>query len=472
MPDHQPCSNLRPRALPIPPVAVVGLLVLGIGGAFAGGLGFDAGPAASLDASAESAAAGGPDAGATPPSPASAEPLSRGEVEATLEGLEESETESTFAPVAAKVPSFATLASIPAAVDFLAQATEEGDALVVTAAGGARRALTINPVLQRRATNLLRNYNVPYGAIAALEPSTGRVLALAEHSSEAPNVRGLPLRAICPAASVFKVVSGAALLSAGVSPGEKVCFHGGKHRLNEKLLVDDARRDGRCLTFSQALGHSANVIFAKLARRSLDAKALAKMVERLGFNAQIPFAEPLDVSVARIPDDDFGFANTAAGFGEVFLSPLHGALLAAAVGNRGMWTNPVLFEDEQVKSRRVLDEKLAASLSDMMETCVTEGTGRRAFRERGRYVLPVRAAGKTGSLANRTPFRDFSWFVGFAPKDNPKIAVAAVIVNGPKWRIRAPYVVRETMRFFLEPPKTKSADKKRAGRGGRDLAHR
>lgn len=413
---------------------------------------------------------------AIPPGPGSdagpsAETPGRAEGEPSLDPLEESEAESAFAPVAAQVPSFASLASLPAAADFLAQSREEEGALVVSVSG-ARKVLTINPALQRRATELLRNYDVPYGAVAALEPSTGRVLALAEHSADAPGVRGLPLRAICPAASVFKVVSGAALLAAGVSPEEKVCYHGGIRRLNEKLLVDDAQRDGRCLTLAQAMGHSANVIFAKLARRSLDKAKLEKTMERLGFNAQIPFAEPLDVSVARIPGDDFGFANTAAGFGEVFLSPLHGALLAGAVGNKGLWTNPVLFEGEVPKSHRALDEKLAGTLSDMMETCVTEGTARWAFRERGRYVLPVRAAGKTGSLANKSPFRDFSWFVGFAPKDDPKIAVAAVIVNGPKWRIRAPYIVRETMRAYLDPPKAKPSAGRQGAKGRRGLAQR
>jgi peptidoglycan glycosyltransferase len=470
--ESRPHTNLRGgRPLPAPPLLLVGLLALGLGGAFAGELGGD-----SMAADAGHQDAGTAQDAAIPPGPGSdagpsAETPGRAEGEPSLDHLEESEAESAFAPVAAQVPSFATLASLPAVADFLARSHEEEGALVVSVSG-ARKVLTINPALQRRATELLSHYDVPYGAVAALEPSTGRVLALAEHSADAPGVRGLPLRAICPAASVFKVVSGAALLAAGVSPEEKVCYHGGVRRLNEKLLVDDAQRDGRCLTFTQAMGHSANVIFAKLARRSLDRAKLEKMIERLGFNAQIPFAEPLDVSVARIPGDDFGFANTAAGFGEVFLSPLHGALLAAAVGNKGLWTNPVLFEGEVPKSHRALDEKLAGTLSDMMETCVTGGTARWAFRERGRYALPVRAAGKTGSLANKSPFRDFSWFVGFAPKDDPKIAVAAVVVNGPKWRIRAPYIVRETMRAYLDPPRAKPSAGRQGAKGRRGLAQR
>lgn len=60
------------------------------------------------------------------------------------------------------------------------------------------------------------------------------------------------------------------------------------------------------------------------------------------------------------------------------------------------------------------------------------------------------AVGKTGSLADKKPFRDYSWFVGFAPKEDPKIAVAAVIVNDPKWRIRATWLGREAMRLGMQ----------------------
>jgi predicted Rdx family selenoprotein len=59
------------------------------------------------------------------------------------------------------------------------------------------------------------------------------------------------------------------------------------------------------------------------------------------------------------------------------------------------------------------------------------------------------AVGKTGTLADNKPFRDYSWFVGFAPKDNPKLAVAAVIVNEPLWRIRAAWLGREGLRLGL-----------------------
>ena len=58
--------------------------------------------------------------------------------------------------------------------------------------------------------------------------------------------------------------------------------------------------------------------------------------------------------------------------------------------------------------------------------------------------------GKTGSLADKRPFRDYSWFVGFAPRDAPRVAVAAVVVNEARWRIRAPWLAREALRLGLK----------------------
>jgi penicillin-binding protein A len=96
----------------------------------------------------------------------------------------------------------------------------------------------------------------------------------------------------------------------------------------------------------------------------------------------------------------------------------------------------------------VLSAEVAAALTDMLEETVTTGTARRVFRQRGYQVDG--AVGKTGTLADRTPFRDYSWFVGAAPRHSPRVAVGAVIVNNSIWRIRAPFLGREALRLALE----------------------
>ena len=105
---------------------------------------------------------------------------------------------------------------------------------------------------------------------------------------------------------------------------------------------------------------------------------------------------------------------------------------------------------ESTGSLRLMNVETAAALRDMMKLTVSQGTATPTFHERRRNVLGnIEVAGKTGSLSNYKPFKDYSWFVGFAPADDPKIAVAAVVVNGPKWRIHAPYIAREALKAYL-----------------------
>ncbi|HEX9053003.1 MAG TPA: penicillin-binding transpeptidase domain-containing protein [Anaeromyxobacter sp.] len=322
--------------------------------------------------------------------------------------------------------------------------------------GDARAVLTLDPRLQARLERSLATYQVPWGATVLLEAGTGRVLALAEHSSAEPGRRGLALSAIAPAASIFKIVTATALLERGVGPGDEVCYHGGKHRLQPRLLADDPRRDHRCVSLASAFGHSTNVVFAKLADRGLDAAALRATAQRFLFDADIPFPLKVERSTAEIPDDAFGFANAAAGFGAVRLSPLHAALLGSIVANGGVEVPPVLVDEVEggpapaaPPPTRVVDEAVAAKLAAMMRATVAEGTARRTFRRSGPALRGVEVAGKTGSLADPSPFRDYSWFVGFAPADRPEVIVATVVVNGRLWHARAPQVAREALEAFF-----------------------
>ncbi|WP_242345045.1 penicillin-binding transpeptidase domain-containing protein [Anaeromyxobacter terrae] len=333
---------------------------------------------------------------------------------------------------------------------------DEASGRYVAPLGDRRATLTLDPGLQDRLERALDTYRVPWGATVLIEPATGRILALAEHSRAEPGRRGLSLAALAPAASIFKLVTAAALLEQGTLPDEEVCYHGGKHRLAPKLLADDPRRDHRCVTLASAFGHSTNVVFAKLADRGLDAGRLRATAERFLFNTEIPFAHPVEISKADIPDDDFGFANTAAGFGGVKLSPLHAALLAAIVANEGVLVPPVIVdavEGGPVPSagdpRRVIEEPVAAELARMMRSTVTEGTARRAFARARGPLRSIPVAGKTGSLADAQPYRDYSWFVGYAPADRPQVAIATVVVNERLWHARAPTVAREALEAYF-----------------------
>ena len=325
----------------------------------------------------------------------------------------------------------------------------DGAYLAKTAEGKVAR-LTIDPHLQGQMTKLLKLYKPVGAAVVAIDPRTGKVLSLAEIGE------GQATKAVYPAASIFKLITGAALIEKGVSPDDETCYHGGRHRLNGRLLEDKPRLDRRCLSLAMALAKSANVVFAKMAVKHLDGDELRKEAERFLFNRPI-FDQPMAQSKADIPDSGLDFAKSAAGFGEVQLSPMHAALIAAAVGNGGMALEPSLIDavgEEEIPptgSMRLLNAETAEKLRDMMKLTVSQGTATSSFRERHRYVLgDIEVAGKTGSLSNhKGVFKDYSWFVGFAPADDPKIAVAAVVVNGMKWKVHAPFIAREALKAYL-----------------------
>jgi len=348
-------------------------------------------------------------------------------------------------------PPIASATPLSAAEDLLARAHRDPLGRYVVPGKKGDRPLTIDPDLQEKLTDLLSRYDTPYGAVVVLEPSTGRVLAMAEHSADAPKMRGLTTKALFPAASVFKMVTASALLEEGVSADEEECFHGGERHIREKLLEDSAR-DRRCLTLTQALAQSANAVFAKLTHKHLTADALLGAAERFHFNRAVDFPIPTDMSLAAVPDDTLGLAKAGAGFGDVFISPLQGAMMASVIANKGVWRAPLLFDDQVPSAtERVMPTQVAEDIGAMMAQTVSAGTGRKIFHQRG-FAIPD-AAGKTGSLNDKHPYRDYTWFVGYAPREHPQVAVAAIVVNGYRWRIHGPYVAREAIRLALQRAK-------------------
>jgi penicillin-binding protein A len=395
--------------------------------------------AASLEVPAAAEAPAGPTAPVTvPTSPAIAD------------DREERVLERAPLPVPSRIssPPIASAKPLAVADDMLARARLDGRGRLVIGSGMSARTLTVIPELQQKLTGILDSYDTPYAAVVAMDPRTGRVLAMAEHSEADRTMRGLPVKAIFPAASIFKIVTATALLDAGVEPEDTECSHGGKRRLSARHLLDSAR-DRSCYTLASALGHSANGVFAKLTAKYLTRDQLLSWANRFGFNRRIDFVIPTDVSPAAVPEDLFELASTGAGFGDVFLSPIHGAALASVAASGGVWRNPILFDDasQPLDAPRVMTEEQARKLTEMLEETVTTGTARRVFRQRG-FRVPG-AVGKTGTLADKHPFRDYSWFVGFAPKENPEVVVSAVIVNDQRWRIRAPWLGREALRLSL-----------------------
>ncbi len=338
----------------------------------------------------------------------------------------------------------------------------QADVAFVPLEDGGRAVLTLDTGLQAHATSILERYDVPFGAIVAMEPSSGRVLAYVSHSSQNPDAPDLVRDPTPPTASVFKIITGSALVDAGVSVEERVCYAGGASRLRERHL-EDAPSDRQCATLREAMGGSINAVFAKLADRHLDVATMERYASAFAFQQRLPFDLPTLPSPAEVPAERLEFARTAAGFWHMHMSPLHGAFIGATIANGGEMPrgavveriedadHNVLHEHTPSMHRRVLSRATATATGAMMRRTVTHGTSRRTFFDRqGNAFLPgISVAGKTGTLHGENPFRGYTWWVGFAPADEPTIAVAALIVNSPRWRIKANFAARETLRYYL-----------------------
>jgi cell division protein FtsI/penicillin-binding protein 2 len=198
-----------------------------------------------------------------------------------------------------------------------------------------------------------------------------------------------------------------------------------------------------------SFSRSYNVPFARWSNAFLSRSELAAEAHAFGF--QRPNVLGLSKSANGnfdIPLDKLKRAGTAAGFGDIHLSPLHGALMAAAVGNGGVARKPVWKAGQATQEVRLFPSSRSKALRQMMVATVTSGTARKTFKEQGKPALGKHGGGgKTGTLGHRG--RDLSWFVGFAPAENPRYAVGAYVANRPTWRIRASYVGREALRSAL-----------------------
>jgi penicillin-binding protein A len=343
---------------------------------------------------------------------------------------------------------------------------------VTAPAHGDRNAdLLLDPHYQRAAMHLLRRGQVHEGAVVMTEVKTGRVLAWASHNQG--RRRDTCVEASAPSASVFKVVTGSALVEQGASINRKYCYPGGGHKgITMRMLEPDQRRDKYCASLGMAMGRSINVVFGRLALKYLDDEKLTAAARRMGYGLQIPFDVPVQVSKIKLPEEDLEFAQSAAGFWHTYLSPFQGANLALTLANRGEMIRQFIVKrvvdgagDEVYRwpgkrqvFKRVLNERTAWAVTRMMEQTVKNGTSFKTFHDRaGRPFLPdIHVAGKTGTLAKKKPDTLYTWWVGFAPARKPEVALSVLVVNRGAWHVKGTHVAADMLRVYF-------ADKGRSG---------
>jgi peptidoglycan glycosyltransferase len=185
-----------------------------------------------------------------------------------------------------------------------------------------------------------------------------------------------------------------------------------------------------------ALRISCNTAFAQLGM-DLGEGRVREMAEAFGLDGE-GYQIPLDVAPSGVGDivDEAALAQTSIGQRDVRMTPLHAALVAATVANDGVQMRPYLVEQVQAPDLTVIDSTqpeewrepisadVANQLTEMMRSVVDNGSGRAA------RISGVQVAGKTGTAQVSDEVADHTWFMGFAPADDPQIAVAVFVANG------------------------------------------
>jgi penicillin-binding protein A len=346
----------------------------------------------------------------------------------------------------------------------LLEAEIHGEHVTAPLSSGRVAELTLDPVVQHAVLGQMRYFKIPEAGVVMMDVRTGRLLVYASQVKE-----GTPFdvnaRASAPAASVFKVITGAALIErAALTADSRQCYHGGKSRILAEELEDNETLDKSCVTLGEAMGRSLNVVFGKLARKHLSAEDVVSFAGAFGFGAPVPFAVQNEAPRIEMPTEPLEFARAAAGFWHTTLSPLAAAVLAQTVASSGVSLQPIIvskildhgrptWEDggEPQILRRAVKTTTASELSAMMSHTVKDGSARAAFVDRrgNPYLTGIDVAGKTGTLTKYDENRHYTWFVGFAPADKPEVAVAALVVNTPAWRIKAPDLARDALRAYF-----------------------
>jgi penicillin-binding protein A len=329
---------------------------------------------------------------------------------------------------------------------------------------GRQAELTLDPIVQRSIRAEMEGYRIPRAGVVLMEVKTGKILAYASYVAEGDKV-DVNVRAEAPAASVFKVVTGAALIEkGGLGADTEQCYHGGKSRIAADELEDNPRRDKWCATLGIALGRSINVVFARLAQKHITPEDLTAVGGAFGFGAPIPFVVPNQAPELKVPADPLEFARASAGFWHSTLSPLAAVGLAQTVANGGVTLEPrivasivkdrdVLWKDDGPPRtlRRAIKPETAAELTRMMVQTVANGSAFKSFHDAAgtSYLPDLTVAGKTGTLGDPDGSKLYTWFIGFAPAEAPEVAVSALVVNNPSWVIKAPQLARDALRAYF-----------------------
>jgi peptidoglycan glycosyltransferase len=319
---------------------------------------------------------------------------------------------------------------------------------------GATVQTTIVPKIQKAAADTLGNQK---GAVVAIDPKTGAVLAMvtsptydpndiANHDIEAAGkaydrlasdpqhpLSNRAAREIYPPGSTFKVVTAAAALADGKTPDSTVESPDRLKLPGTRVYLSNSTNcGGTKITITQALKVSCNTAFANLGM-DVGASKLREQAQLFGFDQR--HLADLGGVASQFPDklNQAQLALSSIGQYDVAASPLQMAMVSAAIANDGVLMDPYVVSSvrsadlkpiethkpQQLSTAMTPDN--ARELQQMMLQVVNQGTGHNA------QIPGVEVAGKTGTAQSDPKRKPFAWFTSFAPVDNPTVAVAVIV---------------------------------------------
>jgi penicillin-binding protein A len=313
---------------------------------------------------------------------------------------------------------------------------------------------TLDPEAQALATQQLGGQP---GSVVALEPDTGRVRVLVSEPQFDPNevIEGgsrpstfnRATQSSYPPGSTFKVVTAAAALDTGEYNADSIIDGSSPKEISGVPLANAGGQSFGPIPFTDALTNSVNTVFAEVGE-NIGRQTLVEYMGRFGFNQDPQLDYPdqqmrasgiREGAAGDLLDGDDGFDVGRVAIGQggaegaILVTPLQMAQVAGAVANEGVLMKPrltdrVVGKDGRVEERidpdeqnRVIKEETAAELTAMMARVVDEGTGTAAA------LSGIDVAGKTGTAEVDNATSNQAWFIGFAPLENPRMAIAVTI---------------------------------------------
>ncbi|QIK67903.1 penicillin-binding protein 2 [Nocardioides sp. HDW12B] len=329
---------------------------------------------------------------------------------------------------------------------------------------GGSVSLTVDPAAQTAAFEGIQALGPDTkAAVVALEPSSGKILAMVSNPTYDPNkiathdleqsqtdyerliedpdkpMFNRAIQEVYPPGSTFKLVTAAAALESGDYDPDSQVDGRATYRLPDTSVDVPNDSGGSCgggdrISLTLALQVSCNVAFLRLGNE-LGAEALSEQAEKFGFGQR--YLSGLGAQAVSVFPDDLNDPNTALsaiGQFEVRASPLQMALVTATIANNGQGMRPYLVDEvrapdlsvlektsEEEMPDRAMSSTSASLLTQMMVETVDQGTAAPAA------IPDIKVAGKTGTAQSAADRNPYAWFVSFAPADNPEVAVAVLV---------------------------------------------